>query len=171
MDKSQEEIYKKARKALQLNSCNPLDWNGPSAHEVYERLFVGNNHAARDISFLKSLGVTHLINAAHPGKLIRFIENHPIWKLINIRVHGNSKSFSSPFQKVYWEGWVLSGCLKYNQALHNILYSSQAPRLGCMLRLTRLGWGGRVSSISASSWSTLSHRKSDTYSRSVISVR
>ena len=34
MDKSQGEIYKKAKKALQLNSCNPLDWNGPSAHEV-----------------------------------------------------------------------------------------------------------------------------------------
>ena len=34
MDNSQAEVYKKARKALQLNSCNPLDWNGPSADEV-----------------------------------------------------------------------------------------------------------------------------------------
>ena len=42
MDTSQEEIYKQARKALQLNSCNPLDWNGPSANEVRLGLELGN---------------------------------------------------------------------------------------------------------------------------------
>ena len=42
MDNSQEELYKKARKALQLNSCNALDWNGPSADEVRNKCLKGS---------------------------------------------------------------------------------------------------------------------------------
>ena len=34
-DKKHEEIYDEARKALRtVKSCNPLDWDGPSAHEA-----------------------------------------------------------------------------------------------------------------------------------------
>ena len=40
---------------------------GPSANEVYERLYVGNMMAALSSEYLKSLGITHLLNAPHPG--------------------------------------------------------------------------------------------------------
>ena len=65
--------------------CNQLLPNSPSAHEVInihsstwdihfyhlqvcERLFVGNGQAATSIPYLSSLGITHLLNAAHPGE-------------------------------------------------------------------------------------------------------
>ena len=32
-----------------------------------EALFIGNHQAAQSIPYLKSLGITHLLNCAHPG--------------------------------------------------------------------------------------------------------
>ena len=32
-----------------------------------EALFIGNHQAAQSIAYLKSLGITHLLNCAHPG--------------------------------------------------------------------------------------------------------
>merc|ERR1711892_997788 len=63
-----EEKLKEVNKTLRnIKCCNPLIWNGPSAHEVDNRLFIGNGHAARSVPYLTSLGITHLLNAAHPG--------------------------------------------------------------------------------------------------------
>jgi len=60
------EIYLEAKKILRtIKPCSPLDWSGPSANEVYERLYVGNRFSALSIEYLKSLGITHLLNAAH----------------------------------------------------------------------------------------------------------
>ena len=80
-----EERLTEVKKILRnVKSCNPLNWNGPSAHEVKyygqisrlflnfkvaERLYVGNGQAARSISTLTSLRITHLLNAAHPGEM------------------------------------------------------------------------------------------------------
>ena len=32
-----------------------------------EALFIGNHQAAQSIPYLRSLGITHLLNCAHPG--------------------------------------------------------------------------------------------------------
>ena len=35
--------------------------------QVYDGLFIGNHKAALSVSYLSSLGITHLLNCAHPG--------------------------------------------------------------------------------------------------------
>ena len=32
-----------------------------------EALFIGNHQAAQSVAYMKSLGITHLLNCAHPG--------------------------------------------------------------------------------------------------------
>jgi len=63
-----EKLLQDARKVLRtVKSCSSLDWDNPSAHEVYDRLYVGNRVAATNTEFLKKIGITHLLNTAHPG--------------------------------------------------------------------------------------------------------
>jgi len=50
-----------------VKSCNALDWDNPCADEVYDRIFVGNRLSALDVEYMKKLGITHLLNCAHPG--------------------------------------------------------------------------------------------------------
>ena len=50
-----------------VKSCNALDWDNPCADEVYDRIFVGNRLSALDVKYMKKLGITHLLNCAHPG--------------------------------------------------------------------------------------------------------
>lgn len=57
-----------ANKVLRsVKSCNALDWDNPCADEVYDRIFVGNRLSATDVDYMKKLGITHLLNCAHPG--------------------------------------------------------------------------------------------------------
>ena len=53
-----------------VKSCNALDWDNPCADEVYDRIFVGNRLSALDVEYMKKLGITHLLNCAHPGIFI-----------------------------------------------------------------------------------------------------
>merc|ERR1719334_1856826 len=63
-----DERHREVSKTLRnVKCCNPLNWNGPSAHEVHDGLFIGNGHAAKNVGYLTDLGITHLLNAAHPG--------------------------------------------------------------------------------------------------------
>ena len=48
------------------NHCNP--WLLLS--QVYDRLYVGNGLSAKSVEYLKSLGITHLINSAHPDDAV-----------------------------------------------------------------------------------------------------
>jgi len=50
-----------------LRAAQHLDLALPSMTEVYPRLFVGNRLAATNLDVLHSHGITHLLNAAHPG--------------------------------------------------------------------------------------------------------
>jgi len=50
-----------------LRAAQHLDLALPSMTEVYPRLFVGNRLAATNLDLLQSQGISHLLNAAHPG--------------------------------------------------------------------------------------------------------
>jgi len=50
-----------------LRAAQHLDLALPSMTEVYPRLFVGNRLAATNLELLQSQGISHLLNAAHPG--------------------------------------------------------------------------------------------------------
>jgi len=50
-----------------LRAAQHLDLALPSMTEVYPGLFVGNRLAATNLDVLHSQGITHLLNAAHPG--------------------------------------------------------------------------------------------------------
>jgi len=68
LDKSLWARFDEAKKALRtVRCCSKLNWGGPDANEVAEALFIGNHQAAQSIAYLKSLGITHLLNCAHPG--------------------------------------------------------------------------------------------------------
>ena len=57
-----------ANKVLRtVKSCQALDWDNPCADEVYDRIYVGNRLSALDVEYMKKLGITHLLNCAHPG--------------------------------------------------------------------------------------------------------
>eukprot|EP00092_Neocalanus_flemingeri_P018678 GFUD01020227.1.p1 GENE.GFUD01020227.1~~GFUD01020227.1.p1 ORF type:complete len:192 (+),score=66.17 GFUD01020227.1:103-678(+) len=66
-EEAQQRIKEVNKTLRNIKCCNPLQWNSPSAHEVDDRLYVGNGHAASSVPYLSSLGITHLLNAAHPG--------------------------------------------------------------------------------------------------------
>ena len=84
LDKALWDRFDEARKVLRsVKSCNKMFWGAPSANQVrlrascvlynilisqvYEGLFIGNREAALSVSYLSSLGITHLLNCAHPG--------------------------------------------------------------------------------------------------------
>eukprot|EP00090_Calanus_glacialis_P036585 TRINITY_DN6252_c0_g1_i2.p1 TRINITY_DN6252_c0_g1~~TRINITY_DN6252_c0_g1_i2.p1 ORF type:complete len:225 (+),score=56.90 TRINITY_DN6252_c0_g1_i2:3-677(+) len=87
-----EDRIKEVNKTLRnIKCCNPLNWNGPSAHEVDDRLYVGNGHAARSVPYLTSLGITHLLNAAHPGDNVELV---PLAPGVNNLISGPNCSMS-----------------------------------------------------------------------------
>ena len=50
-----------------LRAAQHIDLALSSMTEVYPNMFVGNRLAATNLKLLRSQGITHLLNAAHPG--------------------------------------------------------------------------------------------------------
>jgi len=67
-DEEESSRIMEVKKVLRnIRSCNHLDLAMASASEVYPRLYIGNRLAASNQEVLDRLGITHLLNAAHPG--------------------------------------------------------------------------------------------------------
>ncbi|ODN06112.1 Dual specificity protein phosphatase 13 isoform B [Orchesella cincta] len=57
---SKEEVRIQVKKVLENESVS--HWN--HLDQVYPGIFIGDEHAAKDIDNLKRLGITHILNAA-----------------------------------------------------------------------------------------------------------
>jgi len=68
LEEGSYKTFKEVKKVLRdIKAATPLDWDNPSAQEVFDNILIGNRLAAQSIDFLIENKVSHLLNCAAPG--------------------------------------------------------------------------------------------------------
>jgi len=71
------------------------DDNEPSSDQVLEYLYIGDKRTARDLAFLKGLGVTHVLNAT--SEVRNYFEKEPGFSYLNTPCMDTDAADLSPF--------------------------------------------------------------------------
>ncbi|XP_057673789.1 dual specificity protein phosphatase 3-like [Corythoichthys intestinalis] len=79
-------------------------WPTKHAHEVYPRIYVGNAFVATNVTRLKSMGITHILNAAEGNSFMHVNTNTEFYAGTGITYHGVAASDTDHFDiSVYFE--------------------------------------------------------------------